>query len=655
MFKKHILWIVTIVLFQCSQQVSSEDDSDKTKREVWSSGKLNSFSDDKNDKSFGPMSPFAQVFSAIDSLGLKMNGNVKSTVEFWPPDMDKEKFYKLRQEESSFPLTSWFNFKPLVKEAKEPEISYPIVVKNNDDNLKISHDLAESTVKQSNKDTYSTKSLKDYTTNPDVIRIPQKYFKHERYTVKPEIHDIEYDQKYILSTAKPEVIDSLKYDVKYYKSTIKRPEIVHQFGFEQNNFKGIEKPFISSVEYENALASPAPLNDHHSITTEQTVNFDDAMTNVGPVVFPANSGLTEEKRTHEFITFVPTTAASPRANKKRKLKKKVKTSSITQLNMEKYITQAPPTALVVNSSIDVIAETSSDYTPVNGFIDHHDSIQYTDIISNLSNLTEMSFNSFNGTGNNHHQFKQQSDHQKSIKNNIYSSKKMIHSTTPYSFIIKVEPEKVAETQDDVIENVKIKNQVTLSSTPSLPQHDMKKLESPKMDSSKKAAEKKILKQKVTDEMSSKFKIVVENSSNSQTVSTISNSIDEKYFTTTVSTAKKLQRSRFGIRNFKPRVQSEAVRNQASSTASSVASSSSSSTTVKSIPKRIKSSINTVSSTQKPINDSMMIVKSTARYYTPKSRTRHQNSRIKQSTTKSSSTLSTIKTKIRRTTKKSSKN
>jgi len=645
MFKKHTLWIVTFVLFQCSQQISSEDDSDKTKREVWSSGKFNLFSDDKNDKSFGPMSPFAQVFSAIDSLGLKMNGNVKSTVEFWPPDMDKEKFYKLRQEESSFPLTSWFNFKPLVK---EPEISYPIVV-NNDDSLKNSHDLAESTVKQLNIDNYSTKSLKDYTTKPDVIRNPQKYFIHERYTFKPEIHDIEYDQEYILSTAKPEVIDNVKYDVKYYKSTIKRPEIVHQFGFEQNNFKSIEKPFISSVEYENAIVSPAPMNDHHSITTEQTVNFDDAMANVGPVVFPPSSGLTEEKRTHEFITFVPTTATSPRANKKRKLKKKVKTSSITQLNMEKYITQAPPTALVVNSSIDVIAETSSDYTPINGFIDH-DSIQYTDIISNLSNLTEMSFNSFNGTGNNHHQFKQQSDHQKSIKNNIYSSKKMIHSTTPYSFIIKVEPEKVAETQDDVIEDVKIKNQVTLSSTPSLPQHDMKKLESPKLDSSKKAAEKKILKQKVTDDMSSKFKIIVENSSSP------TNSIDERYFTTTVSTAKNLHRSRFGIRNFKPRVQSEAVRNQASSTASSVASRSS--TTVKSIPKRIKSSINTVSSTEKPINDSMMMVKSTARYYTPKSRTRHhQNSRIKQSTTKSSLTtkLATVKTKIRRTTKKSSKN
>lgn len=625
MFKKHKLWIWTIVLFHCFQQISSDDNSDKTKREVWSSGHFNTFSDsDKNDKSFGPMSPFSQVFSAIDSLGLKFNGNVKSTVEFWPPDMDRDKFYKLREEESAFPLTSWFNFKPLVKETKkEPEISYPIIV--NDNYNKNSNDYAEITVKESNNDdNYSTKSLKDYTTKPGVIRNSQKYFKHEHYTVKPEIHEI-------LSTSKPEVIDNVnKYDIKYYKSTIKRPEVAHELGYEQDILKNVgviyensftAKPYISSLDYENAAPSPTPLNNY-SPTEQTNVNFDDAIINVGPVMFP-NIGLTE-KRTHEFITYVPTTASSPRANKKRKLKKKVKTSSITQFSKEKHITQTPPslTALVVNSSFDVIAETSSEYTPIKEIIDN-DSIHYTDIISNLSNLTELSFNSYNGTVNNHHHFMQQSDHhQKSIKNIIYSSK-IAHSTTP--FIIKVEP----ETQDDVIDNNKSSTTeipvVTLSS--SLPL-DMKKLESSK-DSLLKTVEKKI-KQKVNnDNEMSNFKIIVESSS---PMSTISNSIDEKYFTTTVSTAKKLNRSRFGIRNFKSRVQSQSqatVKDQTSSTASFVAS-----TTVKSIPKRIKSSISTkqvLTSSEKPINDYMMInVKSstTARYYTPKLRTRHQNSRIK---------------------------
>ncbi|CAG9799801.1 unnamed protein product [Chironomus riparius] len=621
MFKKHILWIM---LFHCSQQISSDDESDKTKREVWSGGRFNTFSADKNDKS---MSPFSQVFSAIESLGLKFNGDVKSTVEFWPPDMDRDKFYKMREEESAFPFASWFNFKPLVKETKEPEISYPIIV----------NDYAESTVKQLNNDNYSTKSLKDYTTKPDVIRNPQKYFKHEHYTVKPEIHDIEFDHNYFLSTAKPEVIDN----VKYYKSTIKRPEL----GYEKNNFKSeviyessyvksTEKPFISSVvEYENAVVSPTPLNDYSP--TEQTVNTDDVIiNNTGPVMFP-NIGLTE-KRTHEFITFVPTTATSPRANKKRKLKKKVKTSSITQLSQEKHnIIQAPPTAL----AFDVIAETSSEYTPIKEIIDN-DSVHYTDIINNLSNLTELSFSSFNGTGNNP-QFTQQSDHQKSIKNIIYSSK-INHSTTPYTFIIKVEP----ETQDDDIKMLSSTTEIPVVTLSSSRPIDMKKLELPK--DSLKAAEKKI-KETVNNDMSN-FKIIVESSS---PMSTISNSIDEKYFTTTVSTAKNLNRSRFGIRNFKPRVQSQAVRNVTSSTAASVAS-----TTVKSISKRIRSSISTrhqvSTSSEKPINDSMMNVKSTAKYYTPKSRTRHQNSRIKQSTTKSSSLatkLTTFRTKIRRTTKK----
>jgi hypothetical protein len=124
------------------------------------------------------------------------------------------------------------------------------------------------------------------------------------------------------------------------------------------------------IKYESLLES-----------TEAIVINDVAVTNPGPVVFPTNEPTT--KNPERAIAFV-----SRGNNKKRKLKKKVKIA----------LQPARPSKPVAPfSSTEVVDEKSKDdVTPIHEVIDEpmldiFEPIRYTDVVNNLSSLTEQTF------------------------------------------------------------------------------------------------------------------------------------------------------------------------------------------------------------------------------------------------------------------------
>lgn len=226
----------------------------------------------------------------------------RTTVEFWPPDMDKAKFYSMKKDLPSMEMEMW-----------------PRIVK-----------------KQELKET-ATKSLPEEAPEEVQVKI-----------IKPLT-------KELLST-------------KELPSHL--PDIPTK---------------ISSWKHK------AEINDFEPLTkaTESTIIDDSGITNIGPVVFPTNSGSTT-KSPDRIVAYI-----SRGNNKKRKLKKKVK-PALQESFAEISETTAPsyPNSVIETTQYNQILP--QEPTPIYEVIneppqDIFQPIRYIEVISNLSNLTEQSF------------------------------------------------------------------------------------------------------------------------------------------------------------------------------------------------------------------------------------------------------------------------
>lgn len=202
---------------------------------------------------------------------------VKTTVEFWPPDMDKEKFYSMKKDSE---MTMW-------------------------------------TVKQE---------------APVKVMQPVKLLQHEIY------------QKPL-----PEKLADI-------------PTDVHSWSL--NDFNDYQ-PLIGPTE--------SSIIDNVSIT------------NPGPVVFPTLEPTTKGPGTH--VVYISNTG-----HKKRKLKKKVKAPTVP------FVETSPTIAPDTNSVSDFTSrnENIADATPIyenidEPYVDIFKPVRYTDVISNVSDLTESTF------------------------------------------------------------------------------------------------------------------------------------------------------------------------------------------------------------------------------------------------------------------------
>jgi hypothetical protein len=307
-------------------------DEEKIKREVPFKSYENSFSG---------FSPLAHVLS-----GLKYKGNVKTTVEYWPPDMNKEKFFQELRGQDDF-MSVWFNKKPFKIQIEEPE------------------------------------------------------------KIQPEIKNPMYVT--IETTAEPYTTNSQQQqpnDKKIYRSSKLKNKNKH---------------------------SPQMLTEIPLVND----SFDLAITNTGPIMFP-----TIEPPTTKAFQIVHI----PRANKKRKLKKKVKVNPIAQYN------DGRNDAAVVNFQPDITlsAFDTTTQSTLSPFIfkanDENESVLYTDILSNLSSLTELTFNKEKSNVSTEKNVDADSN------SDSLNTEMMADMTTQTSFIIKVEPESVSENFNEALNN-----------------------------------------------------------------------------------------------------------------------------------------------------------------------------------------------------------
>lgn len=156
-----------------------------------------------------------------------------------------------------------------------------------------------------------------------------------------------------------------------------------------------QKPMPEKIEDNKAEVKshswpPNDFNDYQSLIgpTEGIINDDVAITNPGPVVFPTLEPTTKGPGRH--VVYITRSG-----HKKRKLKKKAKAES-EQLAafVETSSSNAPDTNSV--SDISSSNENISDATPIYEFIDEpyvdiFKPVRYTDVVSNLANLTESTF------------------------------------------------------------------------------------------------------------------------------------------------------------------------------------------------------------------------------------------------------------------------
>ncbi|CRL00291.1 CLUMA_CG013564, isoform A [Clunio marinus] len=243
------------------------------------------------------VSPFDDLNSRI-----KMG---KTTVEFWPSDMDKEKFFNLTKDS---PLSSPIDFWP--KGGLNQEVH--MEVNNNN-------------------------------------REPEK------------LPDVPINHQYI-------------------------PDIAI------DKFSEISKPDFT--EYQPMFeAGP----------TEIIIVDDDAITSRAPITFPTSE---PTSKSPDHTIAIVTRGGN---NKKRKLKKKVKTADVTMPFSEISVSITPSSNTVIDTMVDKSnnMHNINDYNNIgNGFqstpiyenidepfIDVFKSVRYTDVISNLANLTELSFSS----------------------------------------------------------------------------------------------------------------------------------------------------------------------------------------------------------------------------------------------------------------------
>lgn len=146
----------------------------------------------------------------------------------------------------------------------------------------------------------------------------------------------------------------------------------------------INKPSLPENLPDIPLNQASPEIPDFQTITESIEDF--AVTNRAPVVFPTSEPTT--KSPEQAVAFV-----TRNGNKKRKLKKKVK--AVTSV-------ETLPTTPVPDSVIEITPSIHNHGAPIyetidEPFIDIFKPIRYTDIISNLSNLTEMTFGAKNAS------------------------------------------------------------------------------------------------------------------------------------------------------------------------------------------------------------------------------------------------------------------
>jgi hypothetical protein len=399
------LWIVCLVIDFQLGEITCDDD--KIKRDI----SYNGYGKNKNNFDKGgikdeklPLSPVDEVFLALESFGLKYDKNAKTTVEYWPPDMDKEKFYKVNYDEKFKPFFLWNQQKPadtnfefkqnvpvtnsgvvqVTEETPRENFNFknyyqhhPIVEVNNEPNDKFVPSSINFNKQSVQEDFYPSVQNDDFayyhsTKKPRVLNHQHSYAIYDT-TEKYIPIFTSYFQNDISTTIKPEIVAipqeyESTYKTQGHTSTKKVPKITH--------------PPNSDVKIYN--------DNFYHVTTDSALFLNEAaMTDSGPVTFPITQGTITTKlhsQQHESAN-----NKSPRLNKKRKLKKKVKNSSLAQLNVEKIATSTPIQVLSNEYDVTTSNEASNSNAPVIDNVSMH----YSDIINNLSNLTELTYNNNN--------------------------------------------------------------------------------------------------------------------------------------------------------------------------------------------------------------------------------------------------------------------
>lgn len=456
-------WFIVLILFLCR---IAECDDEKIKRAIYSyqpfsSSKEHGKSNIDLFEKFQGASPFEQVLAALGLSG-NSHSNIHTTVEYWPPDMDREKFYQMNQRGEFFPFVSW-NYEPnsslkkttlLLEQEKQPIIKTKAL-------KKIPEKFYNSQEVHSFSPTYPTyveqknivttkqpefkwiekpskapkiKSIVEKAVPvefPEILKQVPKYFnskyhKTPSYEINEEIPIVEEIPSFKIIEKIPKIIPRVKNTSKIVEfhrtptttSTVK-PKVTHP-KFYIHTSKLPAQPELKP----SSLPSQV---DIISSTTEDTYVNDASMTDAGPVVFPQSTTTTRydiqrginikeifvphkqkqqlyhrQHHEHEHVLEVKNQdlpSQPPRVNKRRKLKKKVKTSSIAQEvvnigNRGSSGTQPPPpsnTNLIVTSTIEPQKSTDTAAVVVGSSVEFVDP-KYSDMIDNLSKLTELSFN-----------------------------------------------------------------------------------------------------------------------------------------------------------------------------------------------------------------------------------------------------------------------
>lgn len=417
------------ILFYCR---IVECDEEKIKRAIYT---YQPQSKDHHGKSsidhfdmFRGESPFEQVLAALGISG-KSHSNIHTTVEYWPPDMDREKFYQMSKGGDLFPFVSW-NYEPNASLKKTTVmVEQPTLKALNKKPEKVynSHEDHSFPVYVEQK--------KKVTTKQPEFKWIEKPSKAPKIKIKEEkaVKEVPkyYNSKYHHTPSyeiNEEIIEPLRIIPKVIKNP---PKIIEDHRAPTTTFSSSNPKFYihtSKLPAQHVLSpvtSPPSNIDITSSTEDSFILINDAaVTDSGPVVFPQSTTTTttasvslttrndfqrginikeifvphkqkqqlhHREHEHEHVLEVKNQdlQAPPRVHKRRKLKKKVKTSSIAHDvvnigNRGSSGTKPPPTPFV-----EIISPQTSTVEAVdNSYVDP----KYSDLIDNLSKLTELSFN-----------------------------------------------------------------------------------------------------------------------------------------------------------------------------------------------------------------------------------------------------------------------
>lgn len=250
----------------------------------------------------------------------------KSTVEFWPPDMDKKKFFTSMVGGGD---STWHS---------DPKLKVEPVV-------------------------YTEVESSEYQTDlPPIAELPESL---------PDIPIHNYEEIEVYEKKAQIPLRKFKPIVEDQVEILKIKEPVKEV-FKIENYENYNHPRFYQ-------------------TTEKYYNEDYAITDSGPVRFPISEPDTFQT-SHDYNSAATPLPAQRAGNKKRKLKKKVKT---TQNNIAHFYEttvadyNTPPTDVTVNAILPENVHVQ--IIEGNGFDAGFQPVRYTNVIDSVSNLTEMSF------------------------------------------------------------------------------------------------------------------------------------------------------------------------------------------------------------------------------------------------------------------------